>query len=189
MLGADVATMASFCLMSNMGVAVAAPVLFAAIGANPELSFLQSVGIILWKVVPLLILPFVCAVLLERFAPRWHKAVRDRQIISFWIWAASLTVVLGRTVEFLLAQPKENYTVEVLLAAVALVICLLQFTLGRYIGRRFGDTVAGGQSIRTEKYGIGHLDGPDVARPSLFGGARRLCHLAEYREQLAVVAL
>ena len=130
-----------------MGVAVAAPVLFAAIGANPELSFLQSVGIILWKVVPLLILPFVCAVLLERFAPRWHKAVRDRQIISFWIWAASLTVVLGRTVEFLLAQPKENYTVEVLLAAVALVICLLQFTLGRYIGRRFGDTVAGGQSI------------------------------------------
>ena len=147
MLGADVATMASFCLMSNMGVAVAAPVLFAAIGANPELSFLQSVGIILWKVVPLLILPFVCAVLLERFAPRWHKAVRDRQIISFWIWAASLTVVLGRTVEFLLAQPKENYTVEVLLAAVALVICLLQFTLGRYIGRRFGDTVAGGQSI------------------------------------------
>ena len=147
MLGADVATMASFCLMSNMGVAVAAPVLFAAIGANPELSFLQSVGIILWKVVPLLILPFVCAVLLERFAPRWHKAVRDRQIISFWIWAASLTVVLGRTVEFLLAQPKENYTVEVLLAAVALVICVLQFTLGRYIGRRFGDTVAGGQSI------------------------------------------
>lgn len=56
-------------------------------------------------------------------------------------------MVLGRTVEFLLAQPKENYTVEVLLAAVALVICLLQFTLGRYIGRRFGDTVAGGQSI------------------------------------------
>ena len=91
---------------------MAAPVLFAAIGANPELSFLQSVGIILWKVVPLLILPFVCAVLLERFAPRWHKAVRDRQIISFWIWAASLTVVLGRTVEFLLAQPKENYTVR-----------------------------------------------------------------------------
>ena len=147
MLGADVATMASFCLMSNMGVAVTAPLLFAAVGANPELSFLQSVGIILWKVVPLLILPFAGAVALERFAPRWHKAVRDRQIVSFWIWAASLTVVLGRTVEFLLAQPKENYSLEVLLALVALAVCLSQFALGRYIGRRFGDTVAGGQSI------------------------------------------
>lgn len=147
MLGANVATMASFCLISNMGVAVAAPVLFSAIGANPDLSFLQSVGIILWKVVPLLILPFVCAILLERFAPRLHGAIRRRQNISFWLWAASLTVVLGRTVEFLLSQPRENYGVEFMLAGIALALCLLQFTLGRYLGKRFGDMVAGGQSI------------------------------------------
>ena len=147
MLGANVATMASFCLMSNMGVAIAAPIAFAAIGAHPELSFIQSVGIILWKVVPLLIMPFVCAILLENLAPKWHEAIRKKQIISFWLWAASLTVVLGRTVEFLIAQPSENYSIEIMLAGIALVICLLQFTLGRYIGRRFGDTVAGGQLI------------------------------------------
>ena len=147
MLGANVATMASFCLMSNMGVAIAAPIAFAAIGAHPELSFIQSVGIILWKVVPLLIMPFVCAILLENLAPKWHEAIRKIQIISFWLWAASLTVVLGRTVEFLIAQPSENYSIEIMLAGIALVICLLQFTLGRYIGRRFGDTVAGGQLI------------------------------------------
>lgn len=147
MLGANVATMASFCLMSNMGVAIAAPIAFAAIGAHPELSFIQSVGIILWKVVPLLIMPFVCAILLEDLAPKWHEAIRKKQIISFWLWAASLTVVLGRTVEFLIAQPSENYSIEIMLAGIALVICLLQFTLGRYIGRRFGDTVAGGQLI------------------------------------------
>ena len=147
MLGANVATMASFCLMSNMGVAIAAPIAFAAIGAHPELSFIQSVGIILWKVVPLLIMPFVCAILLENLAPKWHEAIRKKQIISFWLWAASLTVVLGRTVEFLIAQPSENYSIEIMLAGIALVVCLLQFTLGRYIGRRFGDTVAGGQLI------------------------------------------
>ena len=147
MLGANVATMASFCLMSNMGVAIAAPIAFAAIGAHPELSFIQSVGIILWKVVPLLIMPFVCAIMLENLAPKWHEAIRKKQIISFWLWAASLTVVLGRTVEFLIAQPSENYSIEIMLAGIALVICLLQFTLGRYIGRRFGDTVAGGQLI------------------------------------------
>lgn len=151
MLGANVATMASFCLMSNMGVAIAAPIAFAAIGAHPELSFIQSVGIILWKVVPLLIMPFVCAILLENLAPKWHEAIRKKQIISFWLWAASLTVVLGRTVEFLIAQPSENYSIEIMLAGIALVICLLQFTLGRYIGRRFGDTVAGGQLIGQKK--------------------------------------
>lgn len=147
MLGADVATMASFCLLSNMGVAVAAPVLFAAIGANPGISFFASVLVILEKVVPLLILPFVMALLLEKFSPRLHKAVRDRQQISFWLWAVSLTIVMGRTVEFLVVQPGENYATEIVLAAIALVLCLVQFSVGRCLGRRYGDPVAGGQSL------------------------------------------
>ena len=40
-----------------------------------------------------------------------------------------------------------EYHVEIALAAVALVICLLQFKLGRMIGRRYGDAAAGGQSL------------------------------------------
>ena len=106
MLGANVATMASFCLLSNMGVAVAAPVMFALFGAHPEYSFLRSLMLILWRVVPLLILPFVCAVVLDRFLPRWHEAVKRRQTVSFWLWAVSLTIVMGRTVEFLVHQPR-----------------------------------------------------------------------------------
>ena len=147
MLGADVATMASFCLLSNMGVAVAAPVLFALIGAHPEYSFLRSLTLILWRVVPLLILPFVCAVALDRFLPRWHETVRRRQIVSFWLWAVSLTIVMGRTVEFLVHQPRAHYGMEIAMALLALVVCLTQFAVGRTVGRRYGDTVAGGQSL------------------------------------------
>lgn len=147
MLGANVATMASFCLLSNMGVALAAPVMFALFGAHPEYSFFRSLLLILWKVVPLLILPFVCAVALDRFLPRWHEAVKRRQTISFWLWAVSLTIVMGRTVEFLVRQPSANYGTEIVLAVIALVICLVQFTVGRIVGRRYGDTVAGGQSL------------------------------------------
>ena len=147
MLGANVATMASFCLLSNTGVALAAPVFFSAIGANPELSFISSMVIILKKIIPLLVLPFVAAMILEKVAPRWHDSISRRQNISFWIWAMSLTIVLGRTVEFLLSQPRGNNMLELQLAGIALVICLFQFAVGRFVGRRFGDTVAGGQSI------------------------------------------
>lgn len=147
MLGANVATMASFCLLSNTGVAVAAPIFFTAIGAGSDMTFIASVLTILSRVVPLLLLPFLLALTLERFAPKLHDAIRKRQIISFWLWAASLTVVMGRTVEFLLRQPKESYGEEILLAGIALVICLVQFTVGRRVGRKFGDRVAGGQSI------------------------------------------
>ena len=33
------------------------------------------------------------------------------------------------------------------MAAVSFVICLLQFAVGRWLGRKYGDTVAGGQSL------------------------------------------
>ena len=36
---------------------------------------------------------------------------------------------------------------EIILAVVAGVICVAQFALGRKIGAKFGDTVAGGQSL------------------------------------------
>ena len=59
----------------------------------------------------------------------------------------SLTVIIGRTTCFLLDHSEAERTTEILLAVAALVICLVQFGVGRYIGRRAGDTVAGGQSL------------------------------------------
>lgn len=147
MLGANVTTMATFCLLSNVSVAFIAPVLFTAIGAHPGMEFWQSVGIIMTKVGPLLILPFLLAWGLEKIAPKWHKAVRERQQISFWLWALSLTIVMGRTVKFIIDQPRGNWFDMAILAAGSLLLCLGQFAAGRYFGGRSGDKVAGGQSL------------------------------------------
>ncbi len=147
MLGANVTTMATLCMVSNMGVAVAAPVLLAAIGADPGHDFMQSMTAILLKVGPVLILPLAAAWSVEWLRPKWNKAIRSNQIVSFWLWAVSLTIVMGRTVNFIIAQPESSYTTEIILAAGALVICLTQFAAGRRFGRRTGDMVAGGQSL------------------------------------------
>lgn len=147
MLGACVPTMATYSLLSNIGVAVAAPVFFTAIGAGDGMSFFGSVVAILSKVGPLLILPFVASWMLEKFLPRVHDKIRNWQNVSFWLWAVSLTIVMGRTVKFILAQPDSSFVTELWLAAGALALCLAQFALGRAIGRRFGDTVAGGQAL------------------------------------------
>lgn len=59
----------------------------------------------------------------------------------------SLTVIIGRTTTFILDHPEADGAVETALAATALVICLVQFRFGRWLGRRYGDAVAGGQSL------------------------------------------
>ncbi len=142
MLGANVATMATYSLLCNMAVALAAPVVLSFTG-NGECTFTQ----ILARIAPLLIMPFAAAQFCRLIIPRAAKWVGDHGQISFYIWLLSLAFIIGRTTCFILDHDEANRTVELALAAAALVICLAQFAIGRRLGRRYGDVVAGGQSL------------------------------------------
>ena len=73
-----------------------------------------------------------------------HMAVTAAVVL---LSIVSLTVIIGRTTTFILDHPEADGAVETALAATALVICLVQFRFGRWLGRRYGDAVAGGQSL------------------------------------------
>lgn len=142
MLGANLETMAAYSLLCNIAIAFYAPLLLHAFG-NGECTMVQ----ILQKVSPLLIAPFVAGQLCRLYLKRVSDWVAAHSQISFYVWLMSLTVIIGRTTCFLLDHSEADRTTEILLAVAALVICLVQFGVGRYIGRRAGDTVAGGQSL------------------------------------------
>mgnify|MGYP006891477072 CR=1 FL=1 len=109
--------------------------------------FGESFGIICRQMIPLLILPFVLAILLRRFLPRVHHEIKKRQELSFYMWSVALATVTGNTVSFLIRQDSSDFWTEITLALLALVVCCLQFFVGRRIGRRFRDKVAGTQGL------------------------------------------
>ena len=148
MLGANVTTMTSFILLSNMSVAFCAPILFALTdGAGVEIGFLTMMWRVLKRVAPLLLLPLVLSWLTERYLPRTHAFVKAHQNTSFYLWVVVLVILMANTTSFILSQPAEMHRVAIVLALSALVICLVQFAFGRWWGGRFGDKVAGGQSL------------------------------------------
>src|SRR5690606_40220761 len=133
---------------SNLSVALIAPFFLTAIGAKEEtLSFMAGFWLILKKVLPILVVPFLGALLLQKTSPKAHRKVQSAQILTFYLWAASLTVVLGNVTQFVIMHDDGDYSLEVGIALAALVFCLLQFTAGRAIGSSFGRTVAGGQVL------------------------------------------
>lgn len=147
MLGANAGTMTTFTLLSNMAVAVTAPVLFSFVGTNTELPFLTSFWMVLRRLLLLVVTPFALAVLMEKFAPKAYDYVHRHQQWSFYLWVASLVILMGSTTNFILAQPSDAILTEVVLALSAGVICVAQFRLGRLWGIKCGDPVAGGQSL------------------------------------------
>lgn len=147
MLGGSIAFLASFVFISNVGIAIAAPIIFSYIGANSELPFWESFGYICRQVVPLLIFPLLCAWGLQKLLPRVHGWMLAKQKISFYLWALALTIVTGKTVTFFLSQESPNYSDEILLAVLALIVCIFQFLLGRRLGKRYGDVISVGQAL------------------------------------------
>ena len=142
MLGADIVSMTTFSLLCNMTIALVAPVILTLTGNGD-----CSLAVILAKVAPLLILPFAAAQACRALTPKISGWVAAHSQISFYLWLVSLTVIIGRTTTFILDHPEADGAVETASAAVALVICLVQFAFGRWLGRRYGDAVAGGQSL------------------------------------------
>ncbi len=142
MLGAHVPTVATYSLICNMCIAVIAPVIITMTGSD-NCTFQE----ILARMAPLLIAPFAVAQFLRLVVPRAAHWVGNHGQMSFYLWLLSLIVVIGRTTKFIIELRDADYTTELWLAVVALIICLAQFKVGRMLGRKYHDAVAGGQSL------------------------------------------
>ena len=87
------------------------------------------------------------AMLLQFFLPKVHRVISNKQNISFYLWAVSLIIVVGRAVSFAMAEPTDRIPEMIALAVVAAVVCVLQFIIGRLLGLRYGDKIAGAQGL------------------------------------------
>lgn len=147
MLGGNSASLTAYSLLCNLAIAFVAPLFFALIGDHNEISFDQSLKIISQKVFILLLSPFLLSVLLDRFLPRVHYEIKKKQSFSFYLWSLALIIITAKTVKFIADQDDLAVWVEVTIAGLALVICLLQFIIGKTLGSRYGDRIAGGQGL------------------------------------------
>mgnify|MGYP007087970980 FL=1 len=76
---------------------------------------------------------------------------------------------------------------ELLIAFWALVVCVLQFWLGKYIGGRHDNRISGGQALGQKKYGTCNMDGIHLFESGIGDSSWELCGVAEHHQQLSVV--
>lgn len=149
MLGGSISKVATYSIISNISVALLAPVLFAQMDAagGRDIDMFDAMLQIAYKVVPLIILPLPGAFLLMWKAPRIHRTIATHQSLSFYIWAVALFIVVGRAVSYVVTAPSSKIGEMVALALIAGVACIAQFMVGRRIGAHCGDRIAGAQSL------------------------------------------
>jgi bile acid:Na+ symporter, BASS family len=147
MLGANLANLATYTLICNLAIVVASPFYFSFIGTHVNLPFFLSSLIILKKVTPLIVIPFILALLFQKFLPKLTIQIIKRQNISFYFWAVALTIVVGRTIDYIYLQDSSQNMIIILMMALSLFLCIIQFAFGRWVGGKYNDKVTGGQSL------------------------------------------
>lgn len=146
MLGGSVTKLVAYSLVSNVTVALTAPLLLAWTGESGIDIIATSIQI-MGKVAPLILLPLVTALTMRKLMPRLHREIGSRQSLSFYLWALSLFIVVGKSISFILAEPASKTYEIITLALGAGIVCVLQFAIGRKIGSRHGDRISGAQGL------------------------------------------
>lgn len=146
MLGGSVSRLVAYSLLSNVTIAILAPVLLAWIGPG-DVDLPDATASIAIHVGPMILGPLVIAFLLKGIAPRIHREIAGRQAVSFYIWALSLFIVVGKSVSFIMAEPPSKILEIIIILLAAGVVCGGQFLIGRKVGRRYGDPISGAQGL------------------------------------------
>lgn len=144
-LGGSIQNLTTFSLLSNFATALIVPALFPIINPSVDMAFMPAMWQILCRVSPLLLGPFIAAWLLRlsyeyyfrrRGITKGFKLNGTWASMPFYLWIVLLIVLMARITHTLISQEYSWVTILILCIG-ALVACLLQFALGRWIGFHF----------------------------------------------------
>ena len=145
-LGGSASSLTTYTLLSNLLAAVLVPFIFPLVAPHEGIGFSILFIEILSRVFPLLLFPFMLALLFRRFFPAVHRILLACRGAAFYLWAVALVIVTGQTVHSLVNSAVDAH-VQVLMALAGLLACVFQFFLGKYIGGKYGERISAGQAL------------------------------------------
>ena len=145
-LGGNMAAVVTYTVIINLAVAIVVPLIVPLLHPVEGLTFGVAFVKILAKVFPLLIMPCLLAWLIRYTMPKAHAWFVARSGWSFQIWAVSLSMAILMSVRAIVAS---RASVQLILgiALGSLLACVLQFWIGKAVGRRYGSHVSAGQAL------------------------------------------
>ncbi|MBR0259525.1 MAG: transporter [Prevotella sp.] len=145
-LGGNISTMTTYVILSSLASTILIPLVFPILEPSAGVAFLEAFLVILHKVAIVLMLPLVLGWFIKHYLHRLQRWIASMPNLSFYTWAISLSITTGITVKNIVHS---NATIMLLcgIAVTTLVLCFVQFRIGRAVGRLLGEEVNAGQGL------------------------------------------
>lgn len=151
-LGGNVPTITTYTLLAGFVTAVIVPAMLpllppSDLHLDSSFTFWRLFGILVGKVCPLLIAPFLLTLLLRWLAPAVNTfiAVKSKDS-AFYIWGFALIINVAQMM-YAIDHCAIDASHIVMIAVGGLAACLLQFGIGKTVGAFCHDTISCGQGM------------------------------------------
>ncbi len=145
-LGGNLEEMTTYTFLSNFLTALMVPVCFPLIDPSADMAFWHAFFLILYKVCLVLVAPMALAYVVKHYMHSLHQWIVGVKDLSFYLWGVSLAIVTGTTVKNIVHADSTTRFL-LLIAGMGLMLCLVQFAVGRYLGHFFHRTQEAGQAL------------------------------------------
>ncbi|WP_288275833.1 transporter [uncultured Prevotella sp.] len=145
-LGGSLEQTTTYTFLSNFITVLMVPICFPMIEKGADISFMSAFLKILYQVVVLLVVPMLLAYIVKHTMHRFHQKIISIKDLSFYLWGCSLMIVTGTTVKNIL-HAEASVVFLGMIALLGLVLCIIQFAVGRFIGHFFGRAQEAGQAL------------------------------------------
>lgn len=145
-LGGSLEQTTTYTFLSNFITVLLAPVCFPLIEPGVHIEFWAAFLKILHEVFLVLIVPMLLAYVVKHFMKGLHARIVSVRDLSYYLWACSLMIVTGTTVKNIVHAEAALWLL-VAIALLGLVVCIVQFAVGRFIGHYFNHTQEAGQAL------------------------------------------
>ena len=148
MLGGSVGFIAAYTFIGSFTVVFAAPLIIPLIApGHVDMPFLSSMLSVFSRVAPTMLVPLGLAWGMQRFTPALNAVVIRCSFLSYYLWALMIMILIGSTFDMLLAPGEKDYGTEAAVAATGILICAVQFAVGKGVGARYHRRIATGQAL------------------------------------------
>ena len=145
-LGGNLEEMTTYTFISNFITAIFIPICFPMIDKAADISFISAFMSILYEVAVVLLAPMLLAFIVKHCMKRFHRWVVGVKDLSYYLWGCSLVLVTGATVRNIV-HADTTAAFLIVIAVLSLLLCIMQFAVGRRIGRYFSSMINAGQAL------------------------------------------
>ena len=145
-LGGSMEQMTTYTFISNFIAAILIPLCFPLIEKGEHITFMSAFLGILYQVCTVLVVPMVLAFIVKHCFHRFHRWIINIKDLSFYLWGGSLVLVAGTTMRNIM-HANTSLMFICVIAVLGLMLSIVQFATGRFIGHYFNSTTESGQAL------------------------------------------